>query len=219
MPPLRGDWVTRIVDGIFLPYRTPGRVFTIIGGVTAAVTFCLIVGLAAPWVRVYVDCRFGLISHDPATRETMKNWCDFSIILLQILIFLVVGGTLFTDKLAHGVSNTIAGLVTAGDEYLTRGELEIRTRVLDYMDRIRALRNGLTILNAPVRFIIAIWLAYRILRTATQSLPRHTSAFLAVRLVRNWQSGGPGFSAFVLISVWLAFQVAKTYYDYSADCS
>jgi hypothetical protein len=204
---------------MFLPYRTPNRVFTIVGGGLAAVAFGALIILCIPWMRVYIDCHAGIISHDAKTREVVKNWCDFTIIVFQILIFLVVGGTLFTDELARGVNRHLAHIVTAGDDYWTASELDIKARVLRHIDSIRALRVGLTTLNAPVRFIKTIWMVYRVLRIATQSLPRHTAAFLSVRLVNRWQSGAPGFFAFVLIFVWLALQVAKTYYDYSAECS
>jgi hypothetical protein len=223
--------LTAAINLLLYPGRVQPTWLSRIGTLLIIVGLVLPIILAFPLLKDHLFCAVPSLRGITAEkREAIKNWCDFVALCSQVVLALMVGGIIFTDRIA-GAWRTRAEKIQAEleqmSEAILKGEASttIGRQLAGYMQQLETLKRGVTWFNLPVRLVRASSIAEHIYgvvlpdayKILFSNLPP-TAALLGIRLLVNFPGGYSGTRIFGVFVVMIASGALKTYLEYPPVC-
>jgi hypothetical protein len=213
----------------------PGRVKPT--WLSSIATVSMIVGLVLPIILALPPIKGHLFCTSPSfrsvtveEREIIKNWCDFVVLFCQVLLALMVGGIIITDRIA-GAWRARAERLQTELEQVTEAirtggaSTPIEKELAGYMQQLETLKRGVTWFNLPTRLFKASSIADDVYRGAIPNIfvmfpvqvPR-TAILLSMRMASSFPGGYYGMNIFILFVIMIASGALKTYFEYPPVC-
>ena len=218
--------LTAAIDLLLFPGRMAPAWLSRIATIGLVSGIVLPLAFAIPPLRNYLSCTvFPLRNVNLETREAIKNWCDFVTLTCQVLLVLMVGGILITDKIANAWRSRAEKIQIEIERMME----SIRTgsaspRLVQYVTELENLKRGVTWLNFPTRLARVSVITDRIYDLAVPKLFNMSIdappmlILLGMRLQSNFPGGYYGVFIFGLFVAMISSTVVKTYFDYAAVC-
>lgn len=210
------EQIARTVAGwLFLPVHTDyRRVFKIPTQVVILLVLGTIGALAAPPV---VDTMLALnpkvfpfdaIHQNP---QLWDRWLSFAGVCSELIIVLLIGGSVFGEWLTARSKDAITKLESAVEAAL-RKELseagdDLTRMIRAYLDML----SGITIRNIVPRLFQLYRESRRILRFSLGDIPRINTRFLLATIGTAFPGGFYGLLAFVMFGIRMFVEVLKLY--------
>jgi hypothetical protein len=168
--------------------------------------------------RLYMAYVLKVNCYPAATKEVVKEYCDFTIITLQCLIGLVVGGIVITDNF---VSATQRFVLSIENRFAAKGELEQERLLAELHGAAKQAGeacSGITWNNCVKKvftLIDAITFAFTALKS---DIPKFYVKLFLLRFGSSFPKGLYGVIALLLFEGMLVSQAIKSLYEYAEAC-
>jgi len=212
--------VKRIIAGLFAPSNL-AKPELLSGPVIIAIALVLLLTVitAVPMLRDKIsEAVFHVNCLSAEAKEAGKEYCDFAIIGFQVSIALVVGGIFVTDKITELTQRAALSFQQDRQTALLRDQKRLMRDLYRAYVGLKRAGRGVTVWNAPWKFMAALSHVHRTYILAGRRIPRFYLVMLTVRFGSAFPKGFYGVLALVVFDAFLLAQIAKGYFDYLAVC-
>ncbi len=138
-------------------------------------------------------------------------WLPYASFLLEIVFFLMIGGSVFGEWMASYSKDAIHQYGDAveksrrKDLSFSKNELELKIR--EYSN----LLEGISFKNAVQRIWQIYWKSRKILNTLLKDVPSVNARFIGAKLAVSFPGGTYGLFAFIIFGILIQTKVAQFY--------
>lgn len=215
------DIAAAIANSLFLPVQANYKdYFTIPLRIIVILFFVYSCGIAAPPI---IDL---VISHNlylPLVSEALdapiasRIWLAYFGFILEVLFFLMIGGSVFSEWIAAHSKKAITKFETAIE---AARHSELKTTRDELTEEIRSyneLLEGINFSNFIPRLFSMYKTSNQILSLVVQDVPKVNARFLATKLAVAFPGGAYGVLAFILFGGLIQIKVALLYLEFGGN--
>jgi hypothetical protein len=211
----------RAIGALFAPIGlATQRLFSIPVLIVIVVLLLATIALALPPFRepvasyvFHVHCLLN------ETKELGKEYSDFAIVSLQLLVALLVGGILITDQIARFAEVTALSYQQSRELHLGERQRRLTRRIYRNYLELKQAGIKITVWNAPERVLRIAFGLQRTAILAGATIPNFYLKMLMFRIATAFPKGLYGVLALIVFEGLLLAQISKTYFDYLPSCS
>jgi hypothetical protein len=207
-----------IANGLFLPVNINYKDrFAVPLRILVALFFIYSVIIAIPSIISFVlvkenNIYLPLMTEFVNNAVVWKTWLPFVSFLLEIIFFLMIGGSVFSEWIASHSKEAIEKYETAIVK-ATENEVESARGALE-----KEIYNYNNLLKADITFsdfIPTLWDLYKISNTIMQltvkDIPRINARFIVSKLVISFPGGTYGLVAFIIFGALIQVKIGQMY--------
>ncbi len=153
----------------------------------------------------------------PLISEVINNpgfwgvWLPYANFLLEIVFFLMIGGSVFGEWMASYSKDAIhqygGAVEKARKKDLVLSENDLALKIRDFS----SLLEGIDFKNAIQRIWQIYWKSRKILNTLLKDVPRVNARFIGAKLAVSFPGGTYGLFAFIIFGILIQTKVAQFY--------
>lgn len=207
--------VSSIADRIFLPvdveykdyFTIPLRVLVIL-----FFLYSLIIALP-PVIELVKENSFPLPFIDSVYGDPVfwKRWLPFVNLLLEVIFFLMIGGSVFSEWVAAHSKKVIEQYESAVEEARTLEITEAKDMLVEKIVNYNMLLKGITIKNVIPRTFKIYNLSREVIRLLVNDVARVNTRFLSTKLAVSFPGGAYGVFAFFVFAALIQVKIAQFY--------
>jgi hypothetical protein len=212
--------VRRLIEVIFVPARTitpqhlSKATFIFIG----LVLFTTVM-MAEPHIKkLYMTYFLKVDCFPAATKEVVKEYCDFAIIAFQVLIAIVVGGIVITDNMVSAAQRLMSSLESTLGKKSEAEREKLLAELHGVADEVKAACIGVTLRNCVPRGKRVLDALTIVNATLGTDIPKFYMRLFLFRVGASFPKGLYGVLALALFEGMLISQVVKSFYEYAPSC-
>ena len=203
------------------PDRMLGRqTFSVSAVVLIGCVFLGTAVVAEPSMRDFLSCKMAAVRNSTADgRQAVQDYCDFATVLSQILLAIVIGGIVITERWVNVIRAGTDHLQSVEQRKFSTKRKELSQTALEILrntENAAAKISGGSYFGPIIAIGDEIWRLYRLTR---KILPGFLSWMLLVRITTSFPGGFYGVLSFVLFVLMLFAQVVKLYFGHAVICA
>lgn len=211
--------VENIVKGVseylFLPVNADyKKYFSKFLKIIVIIYFLYVVAISFPsfvqWEKT-ADIYLPLISEVINNPEFWSVWLPYADFLLEIVFFLMIGGSIFGEWMASYSKDVIHqygdAVEKARKEDLVFSRNDLALKIKEYNN----LLEGISFKNAIQRIWQIYWKSREIINTLLKDIPRVNARFIGAKLAVSFPGGTYGLFAFIIFGILIQTKVAQFY--------
>lgn len=138
-------------------------------------------------------------------------WLPYANFLLEIIFFLMIGGSVFGEWMASYSKDVIhqygSAVEKARQNDLVFSKNELASKIREYHN----LLQGINFKNVIQRIWQIYWKSRKILNTLLKDVPRVNARFIGAKLAVSFPGGTYGLFAFIIFGILIQMKVAQFY--------
>jgi|GEM_PF-7002013 len=210
-----GNLVTTIADRLFLPVNVEySDFFTKPLRYLILVFFLYSIIIAFPPVVETIKFRstpLPLISSIVEDPVFWKKWLPFINFLVEIVFFLMIGGSVFSEWVVTQSKTAIQRYETAMDIARKKAVVDKKDELAKELKSYYDLIDGICLSN----FLKKLWLLYRganrVTKILSEDVAKVNTRFLIAKITVSFPGGTYGLFAFILFAILVQIKVGQLY--------